>query len=1132
MSLVDQSQQWYPTSVRVTVHQAKDLRAKGKNGTNDAYAIIQVAKDKFSTTVSEKCVSPVWKEEAAFDLPLFHPGNADRCTLHVIVMHRAQVGLDKFLGQAVVNLLALHDNKARQRTDWFKLVDKAGKEDKARGQVLLDIQFLRNNISASMLDLSMQDKPRSRISKIKDKVRGKKKDSFSDSASAIVPSVSRVLTDSEGEGDSVSLSQSPGVKKKSKFKTLFAPKSNLQRNVSQSMSTLGTLPEKNSSLSSSRSSGLNIDSPDVKKKFKFLGHKRTGSSDSKVSQGPFSLLNRSKQNDLNSLCINGSHVYAEEAEAKSGSTMSLNSSGHGSVEDIHKQPFDVPVDVPAFSVNVPASSSSQSAERALLEQQRHQEEQRKIAEARRLEEEERRRADAFRLQQEEERRHQKEQERKRQLQEDEAKRRKHREEEDMRRRQEEVQRQEAAEEEQRQRQEQLKAEEQKKQEEASMSERLTSLFGMIRKKEEKKEEVVPEEPPTPIIIQDLPVPKQSTKPFEEVSLSSSPPQSPNESKPNSSAPIPSAMVFLNRTAKVKPRLTDTLKPEPTDYQTTSSLHPSPESPPASVVPSETSDCFRDLHVSLAPRSKDLSDTSLGSTDDLSSPAEDSENMADKKRRAPVPQSYTVNGTQSGGREILNPAYVEPDTQQTPRLSLPLPDYETLFPQKRHGVQGHTHWDHIIAEVNQKKRDGEIVFTGNEMSVDGPEEHQKTLQSSSTPVRQYRTHTEDRKPVSSKSVAAPQPPKEIKPDHYKPPTETTSLRPRQNSSQNRSSIVVPDSTQKRVTTDRTNGESGSSRKVLHPASAVQAPGPRSQIETDRSPQENVRISQRTANREAPTARPRQKPSGRESTLISESNIESDRKAPDTEFDPFPNNHFLSNDPWGQTQPFQNVDLFTDKEKKPEEQGMTPGDLDSIFSSAITSDPFTVSNISQPKQSKAHTPQRPTEPEHFYDREDSLPADTVASTPSSEPLSVILEEQVAGGLSGGKSPISALVSPSEVQPVSVQTSNGGGLAMSQRRPHAVKPLNPADSHPPSSTPAFKEIKGQDSAPSKYKVSGSSESGPYTQLTQEELITMVVKQQVDLSKKDSKIVELEEYIDNLLVRVIEEKPSILNSLDAKPH
>lgn len=59
----------------------------------------------------------------------------------------------------------------------------------------------------------------------------------------------------------------------------------------------------------------------------------------------------------------------------------------------------------------------------------------------------------------------------------------------------------------------------------------------------------------------------------------------------------------------------------------------------------------------------------------------------------------------------------------------------------------------------------------------------------------------------------------------------------------------------------------------------------------------------------------------------------------------------------------------------------------------------------------------------------------------------------------------------------------------------------------------------------------SGPYTQLTQEELITLVVKQQTDLSRKDAKITELEEYIDNLLVRVIDEKPSILHSLNAKP-
>uniref|UniRef100_A0A3B4GHC2 C2 domain-containing protein n=1 Tax=Pundamilia nyererei TaxID=303518 RepID=A0A3B4GHC2_9CICH len=393
MSLADQSQQSYPTSVQVTVHQARNLRTKGKNGTNDSYAIIQVAKDKFSTSVAEKSVDPVWKEEASFDLPLFHPGNAERCMLYIIVMHRAQVGLDKFLGQAVINLLQLYDNKARKKTEWFKLVDKTGKEDKARGEVLLDIQFMRNNMSASMFDLSMQDKPRSRISKIKDKVRGKKKDGFSDSASAIVPSVSQVLTDSEGEADAQSLNQSPDEKKKSKLKKLFAPKSNLQRNISQSMSTLGTLPEKNSSLSGSRSSGLNVNSPDVKKKFK-LGHKRTGSSDSKVSLGPFSLLGRSKQSnsDLNNLCINGSHVYTEETEPKSGSTLSLNSSGRGSVEDVRKHTSDLSAD--AFrSVSVPSTDrASQEQQHHQEEEERRQAEERRIAEAKRIEEEEKHRA--------------------------------------------------------------------------------------------------------------------------------------------------------------------------------------------------------------------------------------------------------------------------------------------------------------------------------------------------------------------------------------------------------------------------------------------------------------------------------------------------------------------------------------------------------------------------------------------------------------------------------------------------------------------------------------------------------------------------------------------------------------------
>ncbi|XP_040897434.1 rab11 family-interacting protein 1 isoform X2 [Toxotes jaculatrix] len=570
MSLAEQSQQWFPTSVQVTVHQARNLRSKGKNGTNDAYAIIQVAKDKFSTSVAEKCIAPVWKEEASFDLPLFHPGNAERCTLYIIVMHRAQVGLDKFLGQAVINLLDLHDNKSRKKTDWFKLVDKTGKVDKERGEVLLDVQFMRNNMSASMFDLSMQDKPRSRISKLKDKVRGKKKDGFSDSASAIVPPVSQVLTDSEGEADAQSLNQSPGSKKKSKLKSLFAPKSNLQRNISQSMSTLGTLPEKNSSLSGSRSSGLNVDSPEVKKKFKLLGHKRTGSSDSKVSQGPFSLLGRSKQSnsDLNNLCINGSHVYTEEAEPKSGSTLSLNSSGQGSVEDVRKYSSDIPAD--SFkSVPVP-TNRYEATDRATLEQQRHQEEEEgRQAEAKRLVEEERNRAEAKRRQEEEERRYQEEQERKRRFLEDEAKRKKQKEEEEERRKEEEERKRLEVVENSKLQEERRKAEEQKRQEEASMSDRLSTLFGMIRKKEEKKEEVeqLPKEVlPTPAPRSDSrefdqPISRQSTNPFEDIPLSLDPTVSSNESpaddqKSSRNSQTPSATVFLNRTAKVsavKPR---------------------------------------------------------------------------------------------------------------------------------------------------------------------------------------------------------------------------------------------------------------------------------------------------------------------------------------------------------------------------------------------------------------------------------------------------------------------------------------------------------------------------------------------------------------------------------------------------
>ncbi|KAM7391525.1 hypothetical protein PAMP_022210 [Pampus punctatissimus] len=1253
MSLADQSQQWFPTSVQVTVHQARNLRVKGKNDTNDAYAIIQVAKDKFSTSVAEKSVAPVWKEEASFDLPLFHPGNAERCTLYIIVMHRAQVGLDKFLGQAVINLLDQHDNKSRKKTDWFKLVDKSGKEDKARGEVLLDIQFMRNNMSASMFDLSMQDKPRSRISKLKDKVRGKKKNQFSDSASAIVPSVSQVLTDSDGEADSVSLNQTPGEKKKSKLKKLFAPKSNLQKNMSQSMSTLGTLPEKNSSLSGSRSSGLNVDSPEVKKKFKFLGHKRTGSSDSKVSQGPFSLLGRSKHStsDLNNLCINGSHVYAEDTEPKSGSTLSLNSSGQGSVEDVQKHTSDVYAD--SFkSVPVP-SHSRESSDRAILEQQRHQEEderrqaeERRIADAKRLEEEEKCRAEAKKLQEEKERMYKEDQDRKRRFLEDEARKKKQREEEEDRKKQEEERRMMEAAENQRLEEERRRLEEQKQQEEASMSDRLTSLFGMIRKKEEKKEEIqqnTKEELPTPAPrsvsrAPDQSVYQQSTKP--DISLSSDTTVSSNESpadhqKSNRTPQTPSAMVFLNRTAKVsavKPRLAQSLTPEPTESLTPSQQYPSPATSESTLssIPSESPDTFTNLHSSLAPPNISLFGSPRGSIERLSSVGS-SPTMADKKRRAPQAPMNPVHETQTRGnhvpvREITNPGYVEADgSQQGRKVSLPLPDYETLFPQKRHGVQGQTRWDHIIAEVNQRHRETPSELLGPEMSVDGPEVHESHLRSSIPHKTHYQTQSWEAKPISSKKVAAPAPPKPVVSPQPRSVSDS-SQRQTQNVGQAYQSLVEPNpsaapgplntDTSSRGRSLPVTSRDGAKKALQPPSAAVLVPRPNSQMDWDATPTDDQRKVQVTMNKEAPTAKPRQKVSGNEpveqgdsavTPIVSNKHMNStfetssssmsnmykkarEAKENFAEFDPFPNTELLSKDPWTQLSQNQKAnDLFTSsmqKEQKPEDCGLTASDLDQIFNQEKPTDPFTSFNeINLDKQNKyrkkyddskqlspalqrknlqkreqilnsithsakGKSGQEPAYQEemadqgfparhvanesvtlqhradvktqnNFYGEDDRFEASTVTS---SEPLQLVMEEPASQA--GGKMLLRAWVSPSEVQPVSAQNSNGGGLALTPRRPHPVKPMSSAETQHPISIPAVKEIKARDSTPAKFKV---AESGPYTQLTQEELITLVVKQQTDLSRKDAKIVELEEYIDNLLVRVIEEHPTILQALNA---
>lgn len=108
---VEEEQRWVPTHVQVTVLRGRGLRGKGKHGTSDVYTIIQLGKEKYSTCVAEKTTEPEWKEECTFELQpgVLQSGNpAGSNELVLTAMHRALIGLDVFLGQAVIKLDKLY----------------------------------------------------------------------------------------------------------------------------------------------------------------------------------------------------------------------------------------------------------------------------------------------------------------------------------------------------------------------------------------------------------------------------------------------------------------------------------------------------------------------------------------------------------------------------------------------------------------------------------------------------------------------------------------------------------------------------------------------------------------------------------------------------------------------------------------------------------------------------------------------------------------------------------------------------------------------------------------------------------------------------------------------------------------
>ncbi|XP_059819374.1 rab11 family-interacting protein 1-like isoform X2 [Hypanus sabinus] len=385
MSLLEQSQQWYPTHVRVVVIRARGLRSKGKDGTNDAFVIMQLGKEKYSSSVAEKSREPQWREEAEFELPLLQQGAKERSTLYLIVTHRALVGLDKFLGQAVIDLGELYQHKTRNKVGWHKLHSKRGKKEKERGEIEVDIRFVRNNMTASMFDLSMKDKSRSTLGKLKDRFKGKKKDGFSDSMSAVVPST----------GASADSHDEDVAPKKSKLKMLF-PKSNLQRNtLSQSMSVLPTGPTSPADVSKKAFDedlteiGLQ-NSPEEEsssKTFhvpKIMTHKRTSSADTKqVNLTPSAmgkkeapsffggLRPKSDPMSQSNLCINGSHVYNEEpnpiahSKPRGDPKLTSNSQFYASLEDLSSKSTTPSAETSGgllFGVQVPKSTTPSASQ--------------------------------------------------------------------------------------------------------------------------------------------------------------------------------------------------------------------------------------------------------------------------------------------------------------------------------------------------------------------------------------------------------------------------------------------------------------------------------------------------------------------------------------------------------------------------------------------------------------------------------------------------------------------------------------------------------------------------------------------------------------------------------------------------
>ncbi|XP_069488408.1 rab11 family-interacting protein 5 isoform X2 [Ambystoma mexicanum] len=254
----------------------------------------------------------------------------------------------------------------RGKLRWYKLQSKPGIKEKERGEIQVSIKFTRNNMTASMFNLSVKEKSRTPFGKLKDKIKGKKYDM--ESASAIVPSsVGRLDSDDEDF-------RREGSDKKSKAKGFFLKNKLRKSSLTGSNSSLRS----NNSISSASGANnpdITIAVPELTKKpahrnlssdgYVFVEdnqasprqtHKRAFSDEVgqftgavAESKAIHNLKPKGSPISKSSLCVNGSHVYKEEPAPKANIHVAEPSIVSRSMQNIAKKQEEIASSISAIS---------------------------------------------------------------------------------------------------------------------------------------------------------------------------------------------------------------------------------------------------------------------------------------------------------------------------------------------------------------------------------------------------------------------------------------------------------------------------------------------------------------------------------------------------------------------------------------------------------------------------------------------------------------------------------------------------------------------------------------------------------------------------------------------------------------